>query len=64
MTQFELEVDPLDLIRNDDFHKNLVGYIAMIEDNGPMRKIVERVCKSFTTGSDLVVFEVVPKTVS
>jgi hypothetical protein len=64
MTQFDLEVDAHDLIRNDDFHQNLVGYIAMIEDNGPMRKIVERVCKSFTTGTDSVVFEVVPKTVS
>lgn len=64
MTQFDLEIDPLDLIRNDDFHLNNVGYIAMIEDNGPMRKIVERVCKSFTTGADSVVFEVAPRTVS
>ncbi len=63
MTQFELEVDASDLIRNDEFHKNLVGYIAMIEDNGPMRKVVERVCKSFTNGTDYLVFEVVPKTV-
>lgn len=35
----------------------------MIEDNGPMRKVVERVCKSFTTGTDYLVFEVVPRTV-
>lgn len=49
MTQFDLEIDEQDIIRNDDFHKVSLGYIVLVEDTGPMRKIVERVCKSFST---------------
>lgn len=65
MTQFELEVDEQDVIRNDEFHKRLQGYIVLVEDNGPFRQVVERVCKSFNNTSDeKLVFECNPKTVA
>jgi len=64
MTQFELDIETEDVIRNDDFHKKYLGYIVLIEDNGPMRKIVEKVCKSFIQGSDNFVFEICPRTIT
>ena len=36
----------------------------LVEDNGPLRKIVERVCQSFANNDDVNrVYEINPKTV-
>ena len=58
MTTFDLEIDQEDVIRGDDFHTDNVGYIVLVEDNGPLRTIAQRVCKSFSTNDDNRVFEI------
>ena len=62
MTTFEVEIEEIDVIRNDNFHQEATGYIVLVEDNGPLRTVVERVCKSFVT-DDYRVFECYPRTV-
>jgi len=63
MTTFELEISEEDIIRNDNFHTKSLGYIVLVEDNGPLRRVVERVCKAFSMNEDNRVFECHPRTV-
>lgn len=56
---FELEVDPQDQLRGEDFQTRLIGYLIMFE-GGPMQKIVERVCQGFNFGGERANFEVAP----
>lgn len=63
MSTFELLIDQEDVIRNDSFHKESIGYVVLVEDNGPLRTVVERVCKSFSATEENRVFECHPRTV-
>lgn len=51
LTTFDMEVDPEDQVRGENFHLTMVGYIIMFEQSKPMQNIVERVCQSFSLGS-------------
>lgn len=64
LTTFELDVAEEDVLREDKFHKQQIGYVVLFEDFGQMRKIVERVCQSFIVGDSKSLFEVNPKTVA
>jgi hypothetical protein len=58
MTTFDLEIEQEDVIRGDNFHAENIGYIVLVEDNGPLRTIAQRVCKSFSTSEDNRVYEI------
>lgn len=58
MTTFDLVIDQEDVIRGDNFHAENIGYIVLVEDNGPLRTIALRVCKSFCMSEDNRVFEI------
>lgn len=65
LTTFALEIEQEDIMRRDNFHSETTGFIVLIEDNGPLRKIVERVCHSFSNNDEINrVFEINPKSVA
>lgn len=63
LSTFELRVDPEDIIRGEDFHKTLVGYLVMFE-GGPLHRIVERICQSFNSQENRLAFEITPRSVA
>jgi hypothetical protein len=62
LNTFSLEIDAEDIMRGENFHNENIGYIVLVEDNGPLRKVVERVCQSFCTESNKV-FMINPRSV-
>jgi hypothetical protein len=64
ITTFDLSVNEEDVIRDDTFHKDKIGYIVLVENSGPMRSIVERACKSYVIDEADKVFECNPREVA
>jgi hypothetical protein len=62
LNTFSLEIDAEDIMRGENFHNETIGYIVLVEDNGPLRKVVERVCNSFSTETSKV-FMINPRSV-
>lgn len=63
ITSFELQVHEDDIIRNDFFQRERIGYIVLLEDQPQLRTRVERVCQSFVLNEEWKVFNVQPRDV-